>query len=143
MVVRTQKKMRKARGYNRRRGNGKRCRGAGNRGGRGRAGLGKRAAHNRFKIIKEEGHSNYLGKNGFTSVKQVKKFHPTAINVDQVEKLAAKLGKTELNLAKLGFEKLLGNGKITTKLIINVPNFTESAKQKIEAAGGKINSEEQ
>ncbi len=33
--------------------------------------------------------------------------------------------------------KILGNGEITKKLTIKASAFSESAKQKIEAAGGK------
>ena len=33
--------------------------------------------------------------------------------------------------------KVLGNGEITKKLTVQVAAFSESAKQKIEAAGGK------
>ena len=33
--------------------------------------------------------------------------------------------------------KILGNGELTKKLTVNAAAFTESAKQKIEAVGGK------
>ena len=33
--------------------------------------------------------------------------------------------------------KILGNGEITKKLTVQANKFSESAKQKIEAAGGK------
>ena len=33
--------------------------------------------------------------------------------------------------------KILGNGKLTKNLTVKVSAFSESAKQKIEAAGGK------
>jgi large subunit ribosomal protein L15 len=33
--------------------------------------------------------------------------------------------------------KVLGNGEITKKLTVNAAAFSETAKQKIEAAGGK------
>jgi len=41
------------------------------------------------------------------------------------------IGKCEYGL------KVLGNGKLTKKLTIKAAAFSESAKQKIEAAGGK------
>jgi large subunit ribosomal protein L15 len=120
-------------------------RGAGNRGGRGRAGLGKRAAHRKDMFIHSE---RYLGKHGFHSVKQRKNFHPVAINVDQLDKLAESLvhrklaeKKTEgieIHLKKLGYGKLIGKGFVKNKLIVHVPASTQSAKQKIESAGGKI-----
>jgi large subunit ribosomal protein L15 len=34
--------------------------------------------------------------------------------------------------------KILGNGEITKKLTVKATKFTESAKEKIEAAGGKV-----
>ena len=34
--------------------------------------------------------------------------------------------------------KILGNGEITKKLTVKATKFTESAKKKIEAAGGKV-----
>jgi large subunit ribosomal protein L15 len=33
--------------------------------------------------------------------------------------------------------KILGNGELTKKLTVNAAAFSEAAKQKIEAAGGK------
>lgn len=150
MVVRKTKKSRKARGYNRRRGNGKRVRGAGNRGGRGRAGLGKRAGHRKWKFIKEEG-MDYLGIRGFVSTKQKKNFHPNTINTNQLDqkinyfvenKIAVKTpAGFEIDLAKAGFRKLLGKGKVINKIIVKVEKTTNTAKEKIEAAGGKVISE--
>jgi len=120
-------------------------RGAGNRGGRGRAGLGKRAAHRKDMFILSE---KYLGKHGFRSVKQRKGFHPKAINVYYLDKIAESLvhkklaeKKTdgiEIYLEKLGYGKLIGKGFVKNKLIIHVPAFTQSAKEKVEEAGGKI-----
>ena len=34
--------------------------------------------------------------------------------------------------------KILGNGEITRKLTVKATKFTETAKEKIEAAGGKV-----
>ncbi len=41
-----------------------------------------------------------------------------------------------ISSCKYGF-KVLGNGKITKKLTVKASAFSETAKQKIEAAGGK------
>ena len=46
-------------------------------------------------------------------------------------------GKNELNLTKLGYDKVLGGGSISVALNVKAGYFTESAKQKIEAAKGK------
>lgn len=139
-MIRKQKKLRKTRGYKRKRGIGKRARGAGNRGGRGRAGLGKRAAQNKLKYLKNP-ELGRPGKHGFTSIKQRNMLHPKAINVEQLDKLASKTGQTEIDLVKLGYGKLLGSGKVNNKLIVHVPQFSETAKTKIESAGGKIINE--
>ena len=34
--------------------------------------------------------------------------------------------------------KVLGNGELKVKLTVKAQKFTETAKQKIEAAGGKV-----
>lgn len=46
----------------------------------------------------------------------------------------------ERDLAKYNYDvlKVLGNGNLTKKLTVTAHRFSESAKQKIEAAGGKI-----
>ncbi len=43
-----------------------------------------------------------------------------------------------LNLAAIGYDKLLGNGKISHKFVIEVDSLSEKAKEKIESAGGII-----
>ncbi len=68
----------------------------------------------------------------------------TAINVSALEKFedgetinAAKLlASGVLSKCEYGL-KVLGNGEITKKLTVQASAFSESAKQKIEAAGGK------
>lgn len=46
----------------------------------------------------------------------------------------------QVGLVKNSFDgiKILGNGELTKKLTVKADAFSESAKQKIEAAGGKI-----
>ena len=68
----------------------------------------------------------------------------TAINVSALNKYengdtvdAAKM-LADGTLAKCEYGlKILGNGEITKKLTVKASAFSESAKQKIEAAGGK------
>ena len=141
-MERRKKKSRKIRGRSTGRGEGDRTRGAGNRGGRGKAGLGKRAKHR-----KTMGTGDY-GKHGFSSVKQRAGLHPRVINANQIDKmsnnliskkLAIKSDKgIEINLEKLGYDKILGKGKVINKLIITTRYFSKSAKEKIEKAGGQI-----
>jgi len=143
MTIRHRKKSRHHRG---RHWTGTRSkRGAGNRGGRGRAGIGKRASHRKDMFIHSE---KYIGKHGFKSVKQRKYFDKPSLNVDQLDKMADSLvhkklaeKKTEgieVNIEKLGYGKLIGKGFVKNKMIVHTLACTESAKQKIEEAGGKV-----
>ena len=67
-----------------------------------------------------------------------------AINVSMLEKFEdgavvdvdALLNSGIISSCKYGF-KVLGNGELTKKLTVKASAFSESAKQKIEAAGGK------
>ncbi|MEK6969682.1 MAG: uL15m family ribosomal protein [Nanoarchaeota archaeon] len=142
MVVKKRKKVGRYRG----KGSGthgggarKKRRGAGSRGGRGRAGSGKRAGHKKYGIV--------LGSRGFTS----KSTTPAskALNVGTftdnfVHKWmdAGKITKEGqfylVDLAKLGYTKLLGTGNTSFKLKIKVSSCSPQAAEKIEAAGGEI-----
>jgi len=121
-------------------GTHKNRRGAGNRGGRGRAGIN---AHHFVKWYMEMGRPVF-GKDGF--------FHNPSVTVsvmdigiiDQIvpSLLAQGIAKEEgdavvINAADLGIEKVLGSGKVTQKLNITATAFSEQAKAKIEKTGGK------
>jgi large subunit ribosomal protein L15 len=121
-------------------GTHKNRRGAGNRGGRGRAGIN---AHHFVKWYKEMG-GPVFGKDGF--------FHNPATTVttidvgaiDQIipsllaQGIAKKEGDTVvINIADMGIEKVLGSGKVTTKINLSAQAFSEQAKAKIEKMGGK------
>ncbi len=136
-MKRKRKKSRRNRGRKTGRGSGKRARGAGNRGGRGDAGFGKRAGHKKTKLRSEP---HLKDDKGFKSLKKIKNLKSKSINVGDIDKLSYKIGK-EINLNKLGYDKLLSKGQVRNELIVKVKNFTESAKKKIENAGGKIISE--
>jgi large subunit ribosomal protein L15 len=60
------------------------------------------------------------------------------INVGELEALLHSQNTSEINLTKLGYEKLLGAGSIKTPLKVIVKSYTAQAKAKIEAAGGKL-----
>jgi large subunit ribosomal protein L15 len=114
------KKSRKKRGYMRH--SGLRRRGSGNRGGVGRAGTGKRRSHS--------GKNPPVKKNkGFTVRKNIPNLE--IVNVGDLERMA------EGSSVSLENTKVLGRGKITKKLEVTAGQFSESAKKKIEAAGGK------
>ena len=111
----------------------KKHRGAGNRGGRGKAGSGKRSDQLKPTIIKHFGLDNYFGKFGFKRPQKIIKKIRT-INVGDLNKL----NKTDINLTELGFNKLLGEGKVSKKYNITVSSCSKLAKEKIEKLGGSI-----
>jgi len=148
MTVNRKRKVTKLRG-NTTHGYGsmKKNRGAGNRGGRGRAGSGKRGDSKkpRYQV------ANQKGKFGFKPrTRSVITIKP--INIGLVEKLLpklVKLGQVEeksgvyiVDLEKIGFNKLLGTGKISAKMQITVSFASAKAIEKVKQTGGevKINS---
>ncbi|UCD03467.1 MAG: uL15 family ribosomal protein [Candidatus Aenigmatarchaeota archaeon] len=112
-------------------GSPKKHRGKGSRGGRGMAGSEK---HRKTYVLKYA--RDRIGKQGFTA-KRTKNL--LSINLREAAKLAGKSKK--LDLTALGYDKLLGTGEIKAALEIKVDYFSAGAKQKVEAAGGKIISD--
>ena len=115
----------------------KKARGSGHRGGVGMAGTGKRADHKKSLVIKLYG-NKYFGKQGITS-KKTERIKSRFINLRDIEKnfdsLMKKYGKNkELVLEDY---KILGEGELKEKITIKANAFSESARQKIEKAGGK------
>lgn len=119
-------------------------RGKGNQGGAGRAGWYK---HKWFKYSK---YKDMYGKHGFTRHSADKEIK--AINIGEIErniekfinegKITIKDDAYHLNIASLGYDKLLGGGKISHKFVIQADLFSEKAKKKIESAGGMIVSKQ-
>ncbi|XRO75477.1 uL15 family ribosomal protein [Methanocaldococcus sp. 16A] len=140
-MIRKKKKVKKIRG-SRTCGGGshKKRRGAGNRGGRGMAGGHK---HKWTWIIKYM--PDYFGKYGF-------KRHPSlikrleTINVGELEEIVLKNpdkfekedDKFVVDVIELGYEKVLGKGKVTIPMIVKAIEVSEKAKEKIEAVGGEV-----
>lgn len=119
-------------------GHKKKGRGAGSRGGRGMAGTGKRAGQKKPTILKKYGNS-YFGKHGFNRPsKSILKIN--AINLHDLEILIKDKEVKEIELTKLGFNKLLGSGKIHKAYKIKVPYFSKRAKDKIEKVGGTVSN---
>lgn len=121
-------------------GEKKKHRGAGSRGGRGNAGSGKRADVKK-PTFQNEGRR--FGRHGF-----INPMGSTlrAINVSYLD-MASLEGKpgieitkdaVKVDLDKLGFDKLLGAGKVSGKYQITARTATASAIAKIEAAGGSV-----
>ena len=120
-------------------GTHKNRRGAGNRGGRGRAGQ----RDHRFSRFYLAG-AVKNGKHGFVN----KNPSPiSAIDVGELDQAAPRL--LEMGLAsqegdaitidatQIGIDKILGSGRVTRKLQIQAQSFTDRAKEKIEAMGGQ------
>jgi large subunit ribosomal protein L15 len=123
-------------------GSKKKRRGAGHRGGRGLAGTGKRGDAKKPSYWDQK---RRFGKYGFKS-----KNNPelVAINLSElqnkIETLVSKGLATKnadvytINLSQIKVEKLLGAGKVYTKLEITANAASESAVKKIEDFGGKV-----
>ena len=122
----------------------KKRRGAGSRGGRGMAGTGKRADTKKPSI--SDNYKSYFGKHGF------KKKNPRvviAVNLayfqQKIDKLALqslvqeKGGMYTVDLSRLGFDKLLGSGKLTKKINFTAKYASASAIEKVMKAGGSVN----
>ena len=129
MVVRREKKHRKFRGRRTYHGSHKKARGGGSRGGRGKAGLHK---HKWSYVVKYE--PEHFGKRGFRPprLKEVK-----SINLKELDKIAKEKNLEKVNVLELGYEKVLGGGKLSKPLTIEAKFFSEQALKKIEEAGGK------
>jgi large subunit ribosomal protein L15 len=84
------------------------------------------------KIVTSE--PDYFGKSGFHSPQAIHKIEKT-INLQGVDQFAQ--GKI-VNLTEMGYTKLLGSGKITKALTIQVAEASKTAQEKVLAAGGKI-----
>ncbi len=122
----------------------KKHRGAGNRGGRGMAGSGKRADQRKPSILKEYGNT-YFGKRGFY---KHNKTIIKSINVSYLEEhlpslIAKKLVKEEnnsyvVNLKDLGYDKLLGSGRITKKFIITAESASKKVVERVKKLGGEV-----
>ncbi len=84
------------------------------------------------KIVTSE--PDYFGKSGFTSPQSLHRQERT-INLQKLDQIAQ---DAEINLTELGYTKLLGSGKITKPLTIQVSAYSKSAAQKVQDAGGKI-----
>lgn len=122
-------------------GSMKKHRGSGHKGGVGKAGTGKRADSKKPSIWKER----YFGRHGFTS--HAKKKTKT-INIADIEEQIPNLikenaakeesGKYSVDLGKKGYNKLLGKGKATKKMVIKVASASAGAIEAVRNAGGEV-----
>ncbi len=147
-MIRKQRKTRKMRGSRTcGGGNPKKRRGAGHKGGRGLAGSGKnKKTKADFVRIQFPGH---LGRRGFKRPQKILVEEET-MNIQELDQkietyleqgMAEKKGDViSVDVGKLGISKVLGKGKVTRKLEVTAPSFSESAVQKIEEMGGTVNA---
>ena len=85
------------------------------------------------------------GKHGFKRPVEVSK-DISIVNVGELDELAPYLveeglaevkdGAYHINLENLGIEKVLGSGRVTKNLVVTSEEFSASAREKIENAGG-------
>ena len=115
---------------------------SGSRGGYGKAGLHK---HKWTWTVKYA--PDHFGKHGFRC--PTGRGELRTINVGRLSELVEEMlirgelkpgedGKIEVDLEKLGFEKLLGGGKVSKPLIVKVSEASEEAERKISEVGGQV-----
>jgi large subunit ribosomal protein L15 len=127
-------------------GGKKKHRGTGHQGGAGLSSIGKRGSAKIMKITK--GDTKYLGRYGFKTLR----VPVNAINLTELQNRLdyfVEKGKAnkaddmyEIDLGKLGFDKLLSKGNISLKVQVKVKSATDNAIARIEKAGGKVIKEE-
>ena len=120
----------------------KKHRGKGHQGGAGMAGTGKRADSKKPSIWKER----YFGKYGFVS--KTPKVKINSVNISFIEQHIDKFLSNNLitkenefyivELEKIGFNKLLGDGRVFMKFRIKTPYASKSAVEKVKEAGGEV-----
>lgn len=120
----------------------KKRRGKGSRGGKGMAGTGKKAGQKITWLLRY--HPDYLGKNGFTSLKQKYVKRERTINIGQISErldVFLKQGAAKKidggTVIELHGYKILSQGQLGVALTIKADSFSEKAIKKIEQAGGK------
>lgn len=126
-------------------GSRKHNRGAGHKGGRGKAGTGKRRGTKEPTYMNQYGEKP-IGKRGMVSRRRSKE--KNTINLYQLDNRLEKLmdkdyakkkkSKIEVNLAKAGYDKLLGAGNIRDNVKVKVSSWSEKAEDKLKEAEGGV-----
>jgi large subunit ribosomal protein L15 len=121
--------------------------GGGGRGGHGKAGFDK---HKWTYVLKYD--PTYWEKKGFVSTRtlgkkvsiiNVGKLDDLVDKLDSEKKLERKEKKIFLDLESLGYDKLLGTGKVSKPLLVKITSYSEAASRKLEEAGGEILKEKE
>ncbi len=139
MVVRRERKIRKLRGRKSGFGSHKKHKGSGSRGGRGLTGLHK---HKVMRMIKY--FPDHFGKHGMKPPQQVE---IKTINLGDLDSKIEQLLKEKkvekekdgikVKLSDLGYDKLLGSGRVNNQLIVEAKYFSKNAIKKLEDVKGK------
>jgi len=112
--------------------------GKGHKGAKARSGGGKRPGFEGGQMPL----TRRIPKRGFTNIfaKEYAAVNVSALNVFEDGMTVTPETLVEAGLIKKTLDgvKVLGGGELTKKLTVNVDKVTESAKQKIEAIGGKV-----
>ena len=113
-------------------------RGSGHRGGFGNAG-GHKHMWSRVNVETP----GYFGKKGFRPRKFI--FRPKTIDLEGISMALGETAKKsegaekkiKIDVTDLGYEKVLGRGRMDKPAIVEALSFSKIAKEKIESAGGK------
>lgn len=121
----------------------KKRRGSGNRGGKGNAGSGKRADCKKPSFWKD---LKYFGKFGFKIKGAKRDIRP--VNLIYLEENLQKFlkekkavqenGLYNIDLEAIGFNKLMGDGRVSNKFKIKTQYASKKSVEKIKAAGGEV-----
>ncbi|MEM3068590.1 MAG: uL15 family ribosomal protein [Nitrososphaerales archaeon] len=114
---------------------------SGSRGGKGKAGLHK---HKWSWTVKYA--PNYFGRDEFKPPRRtvakkwinVSQLNEIYEGLSKIGKIKKKDGKALIDLTDLGYDKLLGEGEVKHPYYVMAKSFTKSAKDKIEKAGGVL-----
>lgn len=114
---------------------------AGSRGGVGNAGTGKKCHGNKTRVWQA-----HLGKSGF--VRSRKSNSVSCISIADLEdclpkwkrqnRVKEEAGVTVVDLTSMGYDRLLGQGKMVTKAKIIVKSAAKRAQEKVTGAGGSL-----
>jgi large subunit ribosomal protein L15 len=111
-----------------------------------RGGIGGAGKHKHFFIRTVIEEPNHFGHDAFNSYNR--NLVHRWINIRDLDSVIAKHGKVDedgrviLDLTSLGYDKLLGGGRVNSAFAVKVANISENAKEKIQQAGGEIFSNE-
>ncbi len=98
-------------------------------GGRGLAGSAK---HKKLKVLMED--PNHFGKHGMGMKKMKEKY----ISIEKIAAIARENKLNEIDVTKMGYNRIIGKGNIDTPIKIKTTSITNAAKEKIEKAGGSV-----